>query len=552
MVESFKSPLRLALSLILLSFVSIGVFAAMHVVPDPWSDQAYFASALAQHNVITTVRIGDTHYRVVYGHVIPNTEQVSLREERAVLALAYEHTMAIRSPLGALPGIDLDEFERAVDVLERSRSVLVTVQQTQKEHDAIRRALYPIRFLRAAAEAERARRAFTHSGSMADAMHYRQQLTEMLDAYRHDIGRFSQAFIDLVPRDAPSYATEQEKVSYDSMRASFTVLRERIEDLGEQHRARIACVRGVTHACSSRDLSLPQFAIPTTGTVEEIDEEIWQETIAEIRAIYLASGGIATEPVVYVLAKSVCVDPQRVPPFFVFREHAEETFPIPVGNLRFIDATEYTHEPYLAAHVRHGVRFVLLNELNHYSCMRSNEDVGRLYAMRTVRRYALEHPLSDHIRDDATRQRLADIESRITSSWVKETDTLAYTQLALQTIDQTPQSHSAESVIDMAVEVHARSAGFAETIERIAYLNNETTTNVEFTPVPAIQLFYVRSGFFALSAASNATFGDTDELVLEAESRADPFLYYTDLSPEERARARHDVQHYKDVFESSI
>jgi hypothetical protein len=334
---------------------------------------------------------------------------IAAEESGAALRLTYAVALAERSPLIALAGTDPDMLHEEVDRLSIVQKRLAETQKSDRDALYVR-ALYPITFLHSAAELERTRLNFLSNGSSITYAAYMQQLGDTIAAYESDLAAFTAAFDEVVPDDAPEYATVDAMISKETMLQSLATLKKEIRSVKLKMYLRRACVAGFIFLCDTRDLQTP--------TIEDasIDTRGEQNTTAEI----YDSARDTKEVFRAELARDACTAPFPGEPVYALVElrGSGALRPVYLGDMRLIDAEEKGAIPFYAFFAERGLRYVPSPSFAHYSCARFSNALSRLLALKELSDYAespglalMLHNNSAHF--DVIVRYVADLESAV-------------------------------------------------------------------------------------------------------------------------------------------
>ncbi|MSU73952.1 hypothetical protein EXS56_02315, partial [Candidatus Kaiserbacteria bacterium] len=287
----------------------------------------FFGQALAKAHVSDVVEWHGKSYEVrgasVYGG---QSHTLVSRDTLPLLTLAYQKTIARRSPLLAVPGEDMDRLRGAIAKLEWVQSSFLAHAKTPEERSAIT-DLYPVRFLSALAAAEDARRAFVASGKDTDAFAYDSALQTALSVYRADLTRFRYSFNRAVSNSDITYATADALVSRDTLASAFEQLHEALLAVKSRIQRRSDCVRGSTHVCDTGDLTYPKADMVPSVQIDSASLATVRQ-VQSLVASALSNPAILTSSLV-VLPDNVCSADSPGKPVFILYQNIFEGEPVP-------------------------------------------------------------------------------------------------------------------------------------------------------------------------------------------------------------------------------
>jgi hypothetical protein len=521
----------------------------------PRIDQRYYANALKAASTTQSVVVKGIAYTVEKGDVYRSGAIVAGGEATAPLLIAYEKTVAERSPLIALPGTDPDRLDLAIRELEETSQELAAVQKDAGRQALVENSLYPIDFLQKASALERARQAFLASGSDTDASVYEKDAAEASQAFQSDLDKYQHGFALTVPTSAPPYVMLKNYATYESVVASLAQLRAGMQETADALNKRAQCFSGVASACRAQDIALPALTIPTTPAVSpnlvaQVNERLLRAPLKE----KLEGTDLSQEPYME-LSDPGCVPDPSAPQLFLLRiapfaGGATYKNPLMLTDDRLVDATKQENIPFFKFFADRGVTYVTSTAFLYYECVNYTRDSGRLLGMDAVRTYALDTPLSGSLsKQDPELVALGRIFSSQAQP-ITENDTTLYASLVEQAAyaGAIPRSN-AKQAFDLALGVQDGSAEYDSQILNIAQIEQ---TNVrlykEGVPVglDAPDLFYTRSALTTLFMAANPSVSGTHEdLYPEASAPEDqPYLYYSSLSPQGKIQANNDQEFY--------
>lgn len=521
--------------------------------------RVFFSDALRSARIEEDVLIGETRYHVQAGNTYKNGQPVPDYEALSALRLAYEKTIARRTPLMAIAGTDPDDLEDAIRALEETRSHLAELQETPHETFLVQSALYPIAFLRSLAELERARLAFIESGSQFDAWKYRIAMRDIFSIYRHDLYVFRRAFLRGVPENVRGYATPRKIITRHGILRALDDLTRGINKTESRFRRRLDCTHGRQDLCAHEDLLLPKLIEPPEQSVSPQASSLVRKVTS-----LLVSAGIpldTTDSSTVLLSKSLCTEPDRAGPFYSI--YPDETGKyrgqriLFTGDLRFVRSEEHRRVPFFDYLKERRVAYVLV-PLGHYTCLEIGHDWGRLFSTLAVRDVAVHSPLSA-IAPWEMLGKLKKLEASLTSSIVKERDAVEYVATAQRlTVETEIPQDILKKIEPLLLQIHNKSTNLdqmvldvARTEGEAAHLNKKGIA----IDISVPYLFFVRSGFPLLFLSTNPSAVGTLEDLFEVKTTpadSEPYLYYSSMRLDSRIREVlvHDVTLRREILES--
>lgn len=497
---------------------------------------AFFETALEDVSVREHVEVNGTSYTVRRGRAFMGDTPVESAEALPVLALAYEKTVARRSPILSLPGPDVVDIESAST---RLASTADSLAENMNKDDAahVRTNLYPVAFLSSLAESERARRAFLETGSHADALTYRESVLSALDSYMSELKRFRLSFERVVPEDIGSFATPRYVVSREKSINAMHVLEVETRKLRARLLERERCFEGVVRACDTSDLALP--------SLEVIPGEHPAVFVAQDVRDFLREGGIsfADSPVIS-LASSACVETRGDVDYAFELEQIQAVGDSPAyagpffaGDILFMDTEKLHGLPFYSYFSQKGVRYILTRPVAYYSCPFADSDISAVVSTLRVAEFARHHPLGFAAHSEDV---------------VSQRDAIAYLAFGRDRVIRGDMPvEVTHEFTELLLEYTSGGWGIYHTMLDIStgertemYINNRHGMGIEFN---AMNRFFLRSGFVSffglvLDKTQRESLFSPNTLM----RRETPFVYYSDMehSFSERIRLNNDVMFY--------
>jgi hypothetical protein len=468
---------------------------------------------------------------------------VSPEIERRALRLSYALAAARRTPMMSLAGTDLDALERAIDALQLASTQLADIQRSRREARAVRVAVYPLGFLRAVREAERARRVFIAQRTEIALATYEDALRNALAMHHRDLMRYTRAFQAFVPHTTRRYGTAQKVIDRENSLASLEALGRREQTLAATLRDLERCLRGNIEHCDIRTLAHPMLIEPRAlAPVEDM-------RIERVRAFYTRLGYDMTS-LPPVTIESVCVAPDVTPPVFVAAQESSGPAPayeaiIPLGNIRFFSEPAGSGVPYLDFFATRGVTYVPAKELNHYNCPEMDSDVGAIYGMYGIRSFALDMDAQTIAGANTLRtaaERLQGVHTLV--------ETTAFARAMQDSISRGETTPDVEHAFtEHLIALRDRSAGYEWNMQEIARIETRNLAALGNGAHPELSspfLFFARSGIYALLMQGNASFGPLPSFFEIKSERHDnePYRYFTSFADDVREyeKAMHEMR----------
>lgn len=532
-----------------------------------WSAWARRASSvlsamLAHARVSETVSFKGIEYLVVDGELhASSTPAPSVRLK--VFGLAYEKALARRSPLFSLAGTDPDELGRSVDKLEATKEGLATMQPDERSSTLVDQDLFPIEFLRSAAQLERDRLAFLATGNAADGKTYEKRFFETVRLYQKELDAYERGFREIVPEDERKYAAGNVLITREGILHALSTLRRSVESTAARQYARSRCSAGDTRACNASDLEAPTVEIPPARDVSAASRELSLDIRRIVADVRRTSTLFKNDPSI-LLSTSVCTgDIPGDPIFFVNSPTAQvpdPSFrPLYVGNIRFVQASEYRKVGFFGTLDDLGVDYINTPPLLHYTCSGYGRDFSMVHWVREVRTMALKERVSSFATDDVKKE-LEDIERSFTEigALTRESDAARYVKLLVEDVPNVPPPLKARAE-SFALARKNNTAAYEQVVKSIADIE-AANVRVKKKGLPADldapYLFFFRSSPVPLFMGDNVSATGTHEPLFESNRlnpEDEPYVYYSDLVkiPGQRAKVIRDMTAYRDMHVTS-
>lgn len=447
-----------------------------------------------------------------------------------VLRTAFAKTQSRRSPVYALAGTNLDALQQGMQELSQVQKGLAYIQNSRLEKHAVAHHLYPIQTLKALTDTERARREFLESGATADARTYMRLLKNTARVMEIETERFLRAYKRIVPRDAPTYVTEQHEVTRENSIQTIESLRKRTQANAATVSERSECFNGNIRSCDVHSLQLP--SVESTVRVQEYTEN------STVESFYNALVSFNSESHLFereysprvMLVESSCLN-SEIAPVFDIRKEKKSSGIFEIDDVRMLRTSTFQEIPFFAYFVDAGIEYTPVSPLHHYTCMSLDKDIGAVYATRSTVVLSKNSPLSTY--DNS--EEIAELEARLRQRVVYEHDARKYIQygLALATEHQLP-TELANTIVDVALQLQNNSAGMEFLVHGVA-ATERRNMNLWDKKIPvnleSEHLFFSRNGFTSLSMHGNQSFGPRERLFtrIKIAKHDTPYVYVRDM-----------------------
>ena len=218
----------------------------------------YFSNELRTHGITEYVSIHGVRVTVQNGVVVGEGDSSSMNLK--ALQIAYDMSLARRSPFFALAGTDPEKLIAAVDILAQVQAQEAEIQPDIKTKTMVEESLYPIAFLRSLADAEGKRQAFLTSGSQNDEDEYWNSLQKAITAMSSDVQRYKNA-IENVPFPDASLVYTNGIETKGSLYHAISEVEASIADTRIRLAKRKNCLQGYVGVCDTLDLALPLIKV---------------------------------------------------------------------------------------------------------------------------------------------------------------------------------------------------------------------------------------------------------------------------------------------------
>lgn len=477
-----------------------------------WYASNYFAHWSDTVEISEQVVIGNRTYHVEGRTVASNGAEVSHWERTKAIQIAYAATLARRSPLLALPSVDLVELASAVDRLTQTQ-IAVAGTVSGEDRTLVETSLFPIAFLRMTVETEGARRAFLTAPSVDRKETYEALQQALIETYEEDLSQYAQALDAIAGKEDLNYAIMNGTITSESLSAALQGLAVEISATKSRLKKRAWCMKGILFYCDSAALTLQSVSVPAVAVlgVSELERDV-MSLRAEVLGRQIETGKNPGHIDALVrIERSACLSGERIesPLFLVLdagtsseRRRAQAEY---VGDIFFFRAQATTSIAAQRSDVpqffaAHNVNLIRITPESYYQCLDVALDVSRVETTLRTAAFARMHP--DLAPDEAR---------SITEESFAYTEhaARAYLHRALQTARERGARKEVHALEELALAWSYHSSGFEILVGRISSLINQYVdmgkANIRYGISPFF-LFTVNSGFYTLFQAHNPSF----------------------------------------------
>ncbi len=509
------------------------VFWRLHTPP---SDFSFYKEMLGAARITESVSVNGNTYLEKDGSVYDGAVLVAGPDQGAALLLAYEKSVARRNPLMAIAGTDSDRMDAAVRQLIQTQRALAESQSNLRDSALILGALYPIDFLRSISNLERMRQQFLKSGDSMDATRYELALTETANAYEEDLEKFRRGFTQAVPPGTSSYVTEGGHISRTGILNVIDTRAVQAHTTEQNILKRQRCFSGEVLYCTKEDISLP------------VHEKVLTQKTRAPSATELKEGPITQ------LTDPTCTAGFPTSVFFLEQTRTTPQFsyvvPRLIGDARLIDTATQSTVPFYSFFASRGMRYIPNSPMAYYECASFVHDASGIFTTDAIRDLSIQKPLSTYAHSFA--KPLGKIENSLVSKQqaLNEVVAMQYVALGLEALQQQDFSEEGAHVAtELSLIERNRSGGYDNQIFDIAALES-ANAQLSKRGVPIglglLYLFYVRNAFEIFFMIDNQSVGPVDT-VTEGPATPpaqQPYVYYSNLTPEQKKQADRDQEYY--------
>jgi hypothetical protein len=506
------------------ALVAIGYFIS-HARPHDFA-QSYYEKALASVDSDETVFVGGDEYRIRNGVITSAPSGHTSFDAAEAYRIAYAAGLARRSPILGIVGTDPEKLRNAATDLQKAALQLAYLQNNAQDARAISESLYPFRFLYALADAEDARRTFLGAPSAASGMLYTMSVDAAIKASIHDIEAFRRAFnTETANSSQAALQSFGGIIRVSAMSAAIDVMRIRFNETMNISKARSACLRGNIGSCDDTALSLD---IPTALRLADTT----RAASKRVRALadFSSIDDSASPRIDVRLSSSVCLADFSGPYHFRIADPmlADLYAPAAFANDIFFNPVTARSGPvpkYLQEH--YEISLIRVNPMNFYICPEVQSDLGSMYSVLAITRFAMEHS------GIATERR-----QQLLSLDEDPNDAEAFAYLA-KALEETHDQRVRNELLELAAMARERSGNFDSLVGQIAAINaldKQMIDNGVPFDVSAATLFLAHSAFPSLYLSHNSDAGITsialrDQSAIEDTMPMSHLMRYSELPP---------------------
>lgn len=541
-------------------------------------ETAFFKKVLAENRITTTVVIDGTTYTVARGEVADGAGAVvSGREALPMMRLAYALTTAERNPLLNLEGTNLAGLRTSLGGIERIRtSVAKGMGSVDKEiGEAAHAALFPVEFLRLAAQTEEARLTFLSERTPQAESAYQKALRDALEKGASSVAAYKKA-VDLIlsrkqTDTESSYVTINGTITDAGWKEAMQTLANSYGVSLEIFQNRHACVNGDTSLCAPHT----ELAFSTVREKTFAAEPPSQAQLEGAREIQQLFTDARTTPLpydetLYELSETAC-RPTTVtaPPLFMLApQHLERGAAFPyaayVTDLLLYPVSEKAEDTaYKTFMQQKGLTSSAVVSTTHYLCPTAGADIATILALKEIRDTSSTSPFSAYVTGEQ-KEALQSLESSLTaSSLVREKDAHEYLKTVLNAYGTgyefpTPALSTLTRLLAM---YEYRTVGLEHLLWNIIAINMRNLyvglqypalTQGVFEP----QYFFMfQSGYFSLLLGNNrSVVGVHPELLIHTGKEGSETVLYSDLpkSGVTKASAKKDLTFFFSLLEEAV
>jgi len=460
------------------------------------------------------------------------------------LRLAYAKVAAERSPLMALPNIDIASFNTDISDLSDTESMLAGIQSTTSDKVAVGSSLYPISFLQAASATEAARLAFIASGSDTDEAAYERAQMEAVNAYQSDIASFKSSFQEIVPASTDEYADATYVITRAGILNELQSLAEGNETVSSVLQSRDACIAGKFDEC---DPSALQFATTTAPAPQQISpsQEQLADQVFSIWKKLSVPGAYTTQQI--DLSQSACADELGGADRFVLVLSGTTVEKLTyLGDIRFVKASDESETAFGTFMASRGITYVYDSPLSHYTCSALDDDLADIFSVWDISNFARTTPMSRYATGSQAVQ-LRTLEAKLGSgTTIDESDAVTYLIDAMQASTTAPSAMT-QQLNSLYLERFDGDAGLPRFVQNIAWIES---ANVQLyhqhVPIAldAEYLFYIRSAFLGLFLSNDPSVVGPQPQPFPLDTvpiAQQPYVLFSQLDAAQQAKATSDL-----------
>ncbi len=509
---------------------------------------SFFSSALQQANVIETVSVQGGTYHVDRGFV-STSDAVPVQPARKIgaLRLAYALTLAKRSPLIALAGTDADKLDTATTQLEAVQNALADLQSEENDKRLIRNTLFPIRWLRALADTERARQAFLTNSSDQNETRYRAALEAAAVAFESDLSRYRAAFAQTaIPSQRIAVMSGIETT--ESILHAIDEAGAGMQATGSRLRNRERCLSGLFWFCGERDLAIPALDEPRdvrSGAASRLPADV-----NDMLDLYAAVFGLPAlkNRTVFAISDDSCIEPRPLPHYFVIPPDNGAGVPDLVPPMLFVGDTTINRIVEPSANWRTfnqylldlGVKYTPGNPISYYQCPELRGLQGHIFGIDAV--------FEEIQKDPSWAKRFGHV-SVAGTRVISDGDITAFLASTTRAASGNGSPSSERDLLtELSLMVKNRSAALDRLVAAIATIDRTIPGLKQYgihEGFDANYLLIAKSGFPQLFETQNPSVVGTTSIsvfVGKGSPRPSNSLWYSQLPEEEKITAMSDLK----------
>jgi hypothetical protein len=382
---------------------------------------------------------------------------------------------------------------------------IIATHQASSTDKTAAQHLYPLRFLRSAAELERTRQTFLARPSTEAESAYDTAFNSATDAYESDLALFTADFERVVSDDL-MYKIPIGIVSKESQRATLHSLAQALAATRATYERRQRCLTDDTFSCDVNSLAPPALSRITSVSLDS-DAIAQAQTIRSLlKNTYEQAVDSYREGPLIALPESSCLGDITAAPLFLFSHPSDAPAAIAtprfVGDMALIDTGAHPDDKYISYYAKHTAPYYFYELVNFYSCPKLLADASRLSVAREIVQFAQEHPL---IALASSTPELKALESKFSGPVLQEGDALEYIRMVQGKLPSLNAS-SQKKLLSLALKASERSGELPDFIARVVKeeQRNEYLAREGFPIDRSIGTFFGgRSAFFSLFLGSN-------------------------------------------------
>lgn len=334
-----------------------------------------------------------------------------------------------------------------------------------------------------------------------------------------------------VPEDVPEYQILKGIVSRESFIASIERLKHGVASLQKSVERRQRCLHGGIISCDSQDIRLA-----VSAQKESASPPSAHPPTADIFSLY-AGASLGLQKPAVMLSGSACVPPSLAPPLYTVRQ-AQDDLLLFVGDAFFVDTARGATAPFYRFFRDIGLPYWLYQPASTYACPSIAEEYGRVWSAYEIRAASRQLPLSPYASGNE-RARLAELEEKLASGGnaVQESDAREYAAAAARWAAGSAEVplealRHAESLARTLVTPGSGLSGSVRHLVRELSSNSGLAEAGVPVAMDMRNLFYLRSGYFALFLGGTSAQPDAAGPAAPARSAELPLERFAELRSE--------------------